>query len=122
MIKLFEQFNEYNQVKEWLDEVDITNYTVNDDLTVDVEGNVDISDMNLAHIPIQFGKVSGYFICGGNIISSLKGCPNYVGNDFNCSHNELITLESGPNYVGGNFYCYDNELTSLKGCPDYIGG
>lgn len=44
MIKLFEQFNEYSQVKSWLDEMGIEKYTINDDLTVDVDYDVELDE------------------------------------------------------------------------------
>ena len=66
----------------WLDKYDIENYTINDDLTVDVAGNVYLGNSGLATIPIQFGKVGGTFSCYNNQLKSLVGCPREVGGDF----------------------------------------
>ena len=121
MIKLFEQYNGYNQVKNWLDEMRVKNYTINDDLTVDVNGHVNLSEFRLTEIPIQFGRVTGIFYIDRNSLTSLKGCPNYVGSKLSCSHNKLTTLEYGPEYVGETFNCSNNKLTSLEYSPKFVG-
>lgn len=120
MIKLFEQYNEYRQVKEWLDRMEIFNYTINDDLTVDVDNDVIIKNYKLTEIPIQFGKVTGDFRCDDNSITSLKGCPSEVFGNFTCKGNNLTSLEHSPIYVGMEYNCNRNKLITLKGCPDKI--
>ncbi len=123
MIKLFEQYNEYNQVQYWLDEMGIEDYTINDDLTVDVNGDVNISNMGLDEIPIQFGIVRGSFDIEDNYLRSLEGCPNHVDISFWCRSNKLTTLKGGPGYVGNHFNCnFNNALTSLEYSPEYVGG
>lgn len=121
MIKLFEQYNDYYQVKSWLDKRRIKNYIINDDLTVDVNGNVQIDDKSITEIPVQFGKVSGDFNISYNNFTTLKGCPHSVGADFICSSNKLTSLKFSPKIVKIDFYCQQNKLTSLEGCPEYIG-
>lgn len=122
MIKLFEQYNDYNQVKDWLDEMEVLNYTINDDLTVDVDGDVDMGYKRLTEIPVQFGVVKGDFDINNNKLTSLKGCPNRVENSFFCNRNELTSLEGGPMYVDNYYKCSANKLTTLKGSPEYVGG
>ena len=122
MIKLFEQYNEYNQVKEWLDEMKIRNYIINDDLTVDVNDDVDIRGCVLSEIPIQFGRVMGSFYCQNNFLKTLKGSPTYVDGAFNCSNNNLTTLEGCPKYIRRVFNFRENEITSLKGAPNEVQG
>jgi len=91
------------------------NYTINNDGTIDVDGKVDL-DNDMKKIPVKFGKVSGSFSCDVNNLTSLEGCPNYVGGDFLCYENKLTTLEHCPKYIGGKWFdCDDNELTTLKG-------
>ena len=97
-------------------------YTINNDGSIDVEGNVDLSYNELTKIPFKFGIVSGNFNCSDNQLTSLEGAPNSVGGDFNCSGNQLTSLEGAPNSVGGGFYCYINQLTSLEGVPNSVGG
>ena len=81
----------------------ITNYTISDDGVVDVDGCVVLYDKNLTKIPIKFGKVSGYFTCAHNKLTSLKNSPTHVGDDFFCQKNNLTSLSDGPEYVGGDF-------------------
>ena len=101
-------------------------YKINADLTVDVRGDVDISNQrsifyeNLTRIPVQFGKVSGHFLCYGNDLKSLEGAPKKVGGDFYCHTNNLISLEGGPETVNGKFHCSNNNLKSLKGAPKTV--
>ena len=95
----------------------LKNYSINSDDTVDVDGNVylehELGDME--KLPVKFGKVSGSFSCYGNNLTTLEGCPKFVGGDFSCYRNNLTTLEGCPKYIGGRFYCIANELTTLKG-------
>ena len=53
----------------------IENYTINDDMSISVDGYVDLSDKNLKSIPITFKEVSGYFSCHNNQLTSLEYSP-----------------------------------------------
>ena len=97
-------------------------YTINDDGSIDVEGDVDLSHEKLTKIPFNFGKVSGDFFCYNNQLTTLEGAPNTVGGDFFCYDNQLTSLEGAPNNVGGGFYCSNNQLISLEGAPNNVGG
>lgn len=99
----------------------ITNYTINEDRTIDVDGNVNLYDIGITDIPLKFGRVTGDFICSKNKLKSLLNSPNYVGETFNCMDNELTTLEHSPKYVGESFWCGGNKLKSLKYLPEFIG-
>lgn len=93
-------FNTKEQIKKWLDSLYIKNYTINDDLSVDVNGDVDIVNKNLYDIPIQFGYIDGNFFCQNNELKSLKGCPKYIEDDFQFYHNNLYDLKYFPeNYL-----------------------
>jgi len=105
---------------QWLEQMGIKNYTINDDGTVDVDDDVNISNKNLTEIPIQFGIVKGNFRCDENKLTTLKGAPKYIGHTFDCSYNQLTTLQGAPRYVGGCFSCHDNKLTTLQGAPKCI--
>jgi hypothetical protein len=102
------------------EDLGIQNYKVNPDETVDVDGNVDISRMDLDKLPLKFGKVSGHFFCTNNKLTGLEGAPRYVGRDFCCNYNKITSLEGAPIEVGGDFSCYNNKLTSLEGAPTYF--
>lgn len=109
-------------IKHWLDEMKIENYVINDDLTVDVKGKVEIGNRSIIEIPIQFGIVQGYFSCYQNNLTSLRGSPIKVIEFFNCSENNLTSLKYCPEEVGHNFYFNGNKIQSLKDGPMLIGG
>lgn len=116
----FSMFNNKDNIKSWLDSMIIQKYTINDDLTVDVENSVNLSFKNLIYIPIQFHYINGSFDCSNNKLISLKGTPNIIEHDFFCNINELTSLIYSPKKIGGNFDCSYNKITSLKGIPDII--
>jgi hypothetical protein len=99
----------------------IINYTVNDDGSIDVNGDVNLSWYKLTELPLSFNKVTGDFYCSHNVLTSLKGSPKWVGGYFDCYNNQLTSLEFSPEYVGTNFYCYNNDLTDNY-CDTEIGG
>jgi len=100
----------------------ITNYTINSDGSIDVDGDVNLYFKGLTKLPLKFRRVTGYFDCRNNQLNSLEGSPKEVGSHFDCSRNQLTSLEGSPKEVGGNFYCRNNQLTSLEGCPNSVGG
>ncbi|NCQ51562.1 hypothetical protein GW796_06655 [archaeon] len=109
-------------IEDWLNQYDIKNYTINEDLNVDVYGIVDLIGKNLKEIPVNFSIVIGNFDCSINKLNSLEGSPKKVTGYFNCSSNNLISLEFCPKEIGGDFICSNNMLTSLKFCPEKIEG
>ena len=99
-------------IEEWLKEYNIKNYTINDDLTIDVDGFVFLNKENLKEFPdyIQFGVVKSYFSCYRNQLTSLRGCPREVHEYFDCSYNNLTSLEGAPREVRGLFDCSKNNI------------
>ena len=91
MIKLFEQFNNEQIIKDFAEKYIIGKYSINEDGSVDVTGDVKVINTSpqskLHNIPIRFNKISGDFRINGNYITSLEGCPKWVGGEFNCSAN-----------------------------------
>ena len=105
-------FNTKEGIKNWLDKHKVVIYTINNDLTVDVNESVYLFQSSLENIPIEFNKVSENFYCYDNKLESLKNVPKYIGGEFNCYDNELKSLEGHPEYVGGDFDCKSNlDLT-----------
>jgi hypothetical protein len=74
---------------EFLNEVVRGTWTLNSEGKVDVVGGVNIISMPLTEIPVKFGKVSGYFNCYNNHLTSLENCPDEVGSGFYCDGNNL---------------------------------
>jgi hypothetical protein len=108
-------------INEICDQYNITNYIVNPDESIDVNGDVYLLDNELTELPLQFNKVTGYFDCSNNELTTLKGSPKWVGRYFACSNNNLTSLKGCPRWVGGYFICDENQLTSLEFEPDYVG-
>jgi hypothetical protein len=84
------------EIKKWLDNYKIKNYTINNDLTIDVNDNVNLRDKKLTNIPIKFNIVTGNFWCSNNKITSLEFAPKEVGGSFRCNMNKITTLEYSP--------------------------
>ena len=57
----------------------IENYTINNDLTIDVDGGVYLGEKDLKHLPLRFNYVSGDFSCYENKLKTLEGSPQTVG-------------------------------------------
>lgn len=100
----------------------ITNYTINEDETIDVDGGVDWGGKGLEKLPLEFKHVRGNFSCSGNKLTTLEGCPREVGGNFMCSDNLLTSLEGCPKYIGYDFDCYGNQLTNIDFLPEELGG
>src|SRR5208283_1902318 len=110
------QIGKRAQIIKWLDTYNITNYVINDDLTIDVKNNVNLDYKNLSKFPdfIKFNHVSGYFVCHNNQLTSLVGCPYSTSNTFACFNNPLTSLVGCPSSVGGDFYCSDDKVQFTK--------
>ena len=94
---------------------------INFDDSVDVNGNVYMSDNYLEYIPINFDTVTGDFNIRFNKLTSLKGCPREVGRNFNCNNNETLkTLDNLPIRVGGIINFENCGLISTKGLNNVV--
>jgi len=56
----------------------IENYSINEDGSVDVEGDVDIRRKGLTELPLQFRNVKGSFYCSYNPNLSEEELSNYL--------------------------------------------
>jgi hypothetical protein len=86
----------------------VSGYFDNDNI-IDVNDNVNLNDIlgDMTKLPVKFGKVSGYFSCSGNKLTTLEGCPTYIGGNFYCyGRNKSIHHILGN--VQGKIYCYIN--------------
>ncbi len=96
-------------------EYNIQNYTINNDLSIDVYTNVNLSRLGLKELPLKFNNVRGYFNCNSNNLTSLKGSPKVCHLDFHCADNYLKSLEYSPELINGIFDTSNNELSNLNG-------
>lgn len=109
-IRLFEQHSYIDEIHEICRQYNITNYTINDDMSIDVDGIVNLYRKGLTELPLQFNRVSESFECPENRLTTLKGCPKYVGGSFYCNENKLTSLQYAPKEVAGGIFISNNEL------------
>jgi hypothetical protein len=100
----------------------IKNYTINEEGSIDVDYDVDLTDKGLTELPLKFRNVSGDFYCDNNKLTTLKGSPISVGGVFHCSDNQLTSLLGSPISIDSDFYCSRNNITSLEGIPQMRTG
>lgn len=116
----FEFFKTKEEISMWLDSHQIKNYTIHDNLIVDVDGAVSLVKKQLTHIPVQFGEVKGIFHVGFNQLKSLKGSPKIVALDFFCQNNQLINLRYCPENIDRTLNCSNNKIENLDFFPTKI--
>lgn len=122
-ITINRDINNIYSIKNICDKYNITNYTMNDDGSIDVNGDVNLSSRNLTKLPLKFRNVSGDFNCSSNKkLISLEGSPIFVGGNFNCTCCSLKSLQYGPTIVGDDYLCSHNQLSDLIGSPKKIKG
>ena len=88
-------------IKNWLDKYEVKNYTINEDLSVDVDGSVWLYDKNIKEIPVKFNIIKGYFDCRDNQLTSTEFFPTEVCGNFNCYSNNFKNLDNFPKIVEG---------------------
>jgi hypothetical protein len=103
------------EIKAWLDDNGVKNYTINKDLTVDVKGSITIN-IDESELPVQFNTVNGYFsIANSKNLKSLKGCPKNLEASFSADNTPITNCE-GIGKVGGMISLKKcKKLKSLKG-------
>lgn len=116
------RLNTKQKIEDWLEKnTIINNYTIHDDLTVDVYQNVWLSGKR-KKLPFQFGIVEGDFFVSDMGLESLEGAPKIVTGIFRCSSNPITSLKYGPVEVGGDFICSHTKITDLQFSPEKVGG
>ena len=96
----------------------ITNYTINPDGSIDVEGNVYldyqiINNASLTKLPLRFRNVSGHFDCSNNELTSLEGGPQSVGGHFDYRNNKLVNLNGFPEFFENEVYLSNNPVQEI---------
>lgn len=109
------------EIGQWLQDNNITKYLINEDLSVDVNQTVVLTNSDLKELPVQFNSIQGALYLNNNKLITLKGCPKKVNSHFIIEHNELVSLEHCPEIIGGHFECHYNKLESLKHGPKSVG-
>ncbi len=116
--------NNNEDILNWLNKYDIKSFTILPDGSVDVQGDVKLSNRltNLFKLPINFNSVDGDFDISENELVSLEGSPKKVGGSFLAHKNELNSLRGGPKEVKGSFIILHNNITSLLNSPTMVKG
>ena len=107
-----EQLKSKEEISNWCKDHLIENFTINDDLTVDVDDNVILYLYPIENLPFQFGHVKGDFILGENNLKTLKGVPYRVDGDFICGGNDIRDLDYFPKYVNSRIMLLNNPINS----------
>ena len=111
-------------------------WVINSNGEVDVDGWVDVRNVNLTEIPVKFGNVSRYFSCFNTNLTTLKNAPKSIVGRFYCSNNNLtdyfknIKEEDFPHWgkLNWNFVLQEypflitigkNYIPDLKGYLNY---
>jgi hypothetical protein len=81
------------RLKETIDDI-LSRSTENADGSIDVNGDVELSNYNLTDLPFKFNKVSGWFSCANNQLTSLEGAPKEVSGSFYCYNNKVKFTEA----------------------------
>jgi hypothetical protein len=98
-------------------------WTIDKDLKVSVDGDVDLSKLNFSILPVVFKKVTGQFIVRNTGLETLDGCPESVGTWFDCSYTNIKNLVGGPKVINASksrdneqYLAHNNQnLVSLEG-------
>lgn len=96
LLKIKKFVEERRRISDWLDNMEVENYSINSDLTVDVDGDVHLDDNLLTELPVQFGKVDGFFSVDDNLLSSMKGFPKEINYSLYIANNRLTEIEYLP--------------------------
>jgi hypothetical protein len=84
-------------------------------------GDLCIAHMGLTKLPdLSRVKVFGGFNCENNYLTSLEGCPAFVGGTFNCTRNKLTSLEGAPEHTGQLFFTDFGSFNPSRHIPDEL--
>jgi len=83
--KLFEN---HKSIHDLCEKYRIANYTINDDSSINVDGDVNLLDKKLTKkLPLKFRNVSGSFYGNHLQLTSLEGSPQSVGGNYILDNN-----------------------------------
>lgn len=111
-----------SEIEAWLKQNGIENYTIRSDLTVDINGSVQLRSRNLDVLPFQFGRILHHFCCAENRLVSLEGTPLEIGGNFICYKNNLENLKHSPKVIRGVFDTRWNPIKTFNNLDfEFIG-
>lgn len=111
---------EEKQIRDWLESHKVRNYTINNDLTIDVHGKVEVYE----DLPdyIQFNNIYGSFVALFEYVTSMKGFPRYVEKSFFISNTNIETLDNCPEEVNDFEVIRNKKLKKIESLPKKING
>lgn len=133
------------KIANWLKTNNITNFTINEDSTVAVDGDLILDGLRHTKLPVKFNTVSGSVSLVAALLETLEGLPDEVGGDLNISSLKLKSMEGFPTkvhgdvhlgktnvasstggsklaHVGGDLIFHHYDADSFIGLPEYVGG
>jgi hypothetical protein len=99
-------------------EYNVYEYTLNDDMSLDVDGDVYIFNAGLTKMPFKLNTVGGSLLLYNNSLINMDGLPKTVNSTFNISRNKLDSMVGGPISVGESYHINGNNIRSFKGFPE----
>lgn len=120
-----QQFNfpkSENEINILCEKYNINKYIINNDLSINVDGDVNLVSQKLTYLPLNFNIVNGNFDCYNNKLKSLIGSPNNVLYCYDCSGNSLASTQYMPKRIGEYLNLSYNRLKDIKHIPTDIKG
>lgn len=113
------------QIKQWLTNKNITNFEINDDLTVDVDDDVILYMQNIEEFPFQFNEITGELLLGQNGLTTLKGLPYKLGGMLTIGGENIKSLQYLSQHIQGSIRLFNNLFledynSDLKKCNNII--
>lgn len=133
------------KIAKWLTTNSITDFTINDDNTVDVRGDLNLDGLRHAKLPVKFNHVTGSVSLAGAMLTTLEGLPEEINGDFDITSVKLDNVTGFPlkihgdchlghieiastlatsqlSHVEGDLVIAELVADSLVGLPSYVGG
>lgn len=104
-------------IKRFCYDYGIKDFTINKDLSIDINEDVDLSCCGLTEIPININNVEGYFDCSDNLLTTLNNAPKYVTDVADYSSNKLTSFIGFPKCCG-YVVAENNPFTSIDYLPE----
>ena len=77
-------------------------YEINhDDMSVDVEGDVNISSRDLTYIPVKFGHIEGSFHAHHNQLTNFHNVPWFVKDILGLGGNKIVSFDGANKTIIG---------------------
>lgn len=115
-----------SRIKDWLEKyakIGEDKATINEDNSVEINDDVDLTGILFKKVPMKINKVTGDYTAAGGSISTLENSPDVVTGDLTMIHLDIKSFVGGPSEVGGDcIYTGNDQVTSIEGLPSKVGG